>query len=284
MENCYRFAGLEFSIRLPGGKRLSGTRALEPFAVEEVSHPHCFTFIQVPRLEPPQGDLIAQTPNLQVYQQGDCQIRYQGPMEQGWQSAHLRALHRGNDHTVQLLHAQFPQGVGAHTVLSCLALEHLLAPLDGLLLHASFICHEGKAILFTAPSGTGKSTQAELWRSHRGARILNGDRVCIRMEGGTPYACGIPFAGSSGICKQAKLPIAAIVCLSQAPQTTIRSLGGFEAFRRVWEGCSVNTWDREDIAHVSDTVMRVLQSVPVFHLACTPDETAITALEQMLRK
>lgn len=205
-------------------------------------------------------------------------------MEQGWQSAHLRALHRGSDHTVQLLHAQFPQGVGARTVLSCLALEHLLAPLDGLLLHASFICHEGKAILFTAPSGTGKSTQAELWRSHRGARILNGDRVCIRMEGGTPYACGIPFAGSSGICKQAKLPIAAIVCLSQAPQTTIRSLGGFEAFRRVWEGCSVNTWDREDIAHVSDTVMRVLQSVPVFHLACTPDETAITALEQMLRK
>ena len=282
MENLYRFAGLEFALRLPGGKDLAGARALDPFAVDAVTSPHCFDFVLVDKLSALQGLLVAETDSMQVYQQDDIQIRYQGPMDRGWQSAHLRATHQGDSHTVQLLRSQFSHGVGSHTVLNCLALEHLLAPRKGLLLHASFIAHRGRAILFTAPSGTGKSTQASLWERHRGAQILNGDRVCIRMEGRTPYACGIPYAGSSGICLDARLPIAAIVCLSQAPKTTIRPLGGFEGFRQVWEGCSVNTWDRADVAHISDTVMDVLQSVPVYHLACTPDESALIALEQML--
>ena len=78
------------------------------------------------------------------------------------------------------------------------------------------------------------------------------------------------------------VPLTAVVYLKQAPQTTIRRLRGAEAFRRVWEGVSVNVWDKNDVSMVMETVSRVIESVPVWHLACTPDESAVIALEQQL--
>ena len=41
------------------------------------------------------------------------------------------------------------------------------------LLHASYVLHEGKAILFSAPSVTGKSTQARYWERERGSTVVN---------------------------------------------------------------------------------------------------------------
>ena len=61
-------------------------------------------------------------------------------------------------------------------------------------------------------------------------------------------------------------------------------LRGYEAFSRIWEGISVNTWDREDMEKATDTVMEVAKRIPVYHMPCTPDEAAVEALEQELRK
>jgi hypothetical protein len=95
-------------------------------------------------------------------------------------------------------------------------------------------------------------------------------------------ACGVPFSGSSLFCKNVTLPLAAIVYLQQAPKTTVCRLRGAEAFRRLWEGCGINNWDRADVDQVSKTLVQVLTKVPVFSLACTPDESAILALEGVL--
>jgi hypothetical protein len=95
---------------------------------------------------------------------------------------------------------------------------------------------------------------------------------------------GIPFCGSSGVCENESFPLEAIVYLSQAPKTEILPLRGVQAFRRVWEGCSVNVWNVEDVSTCTDAVLDVVQRVPVFHLACTPDETAVEALERELKK
>jgi hypothetical protein len=169
-------------------------------------------------------------------------------------------------------------------VLNAIGAEHLIARAGGFIFHCAYIDIGGKAVLFTAPSGTGKSTQADLWQKYRNADIINGDRAAVRICDGVPTACGIPFAGSSQYCKNRDLPIAAIVYLSQAPENTLRSMKGYEAFLRIWEGVSVNTWDKTDLELVSAAVQTLAAQVPVFHLSCTPDESAVLTLEAALRK
>lgn len=274
MERYYQFGGLEFAISGPGDRMYTNERRLAPFRVEAVRDPHRFVFSFVDELSPPEGDRVAELPDRLIFP-GLCYI---GNVGKGWQGAYIRGSHRGKEHRIQIRNAAAPERVGVHTVLGAVEIEHLVTQNNGVIVHASYIFHQGRAILFTAPSGTGKSTQAELWRELRSARIVNGDRAIIR-DG---QAMGLPFAGSSQYCENVTAPLAAIVCLGQAPQTTITRLRGLAAFRKIWEGCSVNTWNREDVARASDAVARMVQTVPVYFLNCTPDESAVIALEELL--
>jgi hypothetical protein len=172
----------------------------------------------------------------------------------------------------------------SNLALRILDMPHQVLRYRGVFLHASYILVDGKAILFTAPKQTGKSTQADLWHQYRGAEIINGDRAAIRLAEGKLLAEGIPFAGSSQYCKNRSLPIKAIVYLGQALKTTIRKLQGYEAFSKIWEGVSVNIWDREDLERVSAVVQKVAAEIPIYHMPCTPDESAVLALEEALRK
>lgn len=279
MKKYYSFAGVDLEIDIPDQWMYENDQYLAPFRVDAADNPDVFRFEMVSQLQPPTGDCIANTGALRVYADG---MRYVGSVEQGWETAYAQVNSCGREHCVMLKSSQFFGRLGIHTVLNILGAEHLIAMRGGFVFHCSYIQVAGKAVLFTAPSGTGKSTQADLWNSLRGAPIHNGDRSVVRWENGKAYACGIPFAGSSRICENVTLPLAAVVYLRQAPQTTIRRLRGAESFRRMWEGCSVNTWDRADVDRISETVTQVLSVVPVFELACTPDESAILALEGVL--
>lgn len=94
----------------------------------------------------------------------------------------------------------FLMGVGSKTVLNSLAVEHLGAQNGGIVFQSSFVEHNKKDILFAAPSGTGKTTRADLCHKHRGAGIINGDRSAICVTEGGIVSYGTPFAESSNIC------------------------------------------------------------------------------------
>lgn len=87
---------------------------------------------------------------------------------------------------------------------------------------------------------------------------------------------------NSGSCENVTSELAAIICLSQAQVTTSTRLTGLRAFRQVWEGCTLDQWDRSEVAACADLVLDTLRQVSVIHLACTPDETAINAVEQTI--
>lgn len=279
MKKYYTFVGIGVQIDISDEWMYENEQHLAPFCVSHVEEPYVFRFEKVPALLPPVSECIANTGAMRVYANG---VRYIGSVDQAWENAYGQVLPNGRNYQVLLKQDQFSGRVGVHTVLNMLCAEHLIAHAGGFVFHSSFIGVNGSAILFTAPSETGKSTQADLWQRLRGAAIHNGDRSAVRWQDGKAYACGIPFAGSSTYCQNVTLPLGAIVYLRQAPQTTIRRLRGAEAFRRIWEGVSVNTWDREDMAQVSDTVAKVLSQVPMFELSCTPDESAVIALEGAL--
>lgn len=282
MEKCYRFAQIDLRIQLPEDIDYTDEELLKPFQVDAVSNAEYFHFQVTESLPAPQGEPVQISSRFRIYRDGERETRYFGAVEENWEKAYARAEHLGKEHRIDLKARRFPDRLGANTVLHCLAAEHLIAQAGGFLLHSAYIEYRGKAILFTAPSGTGKSTQAALWEQLRGAEIINGDRAAVLPSDSGVSACGIPFAGSSGICKNRTLPLAAVVFLSQAPKTEIRRLEGYPAFRALWEGCSVNTWNGEDVRRVSEAVEKTIREVPVFHLACTPDESAVTALEEWI--
>lgn len=282
MEKHYRFAGVEITVSIPDAQMYEKDRYLAPFRVESVSDPHLFRFRTVTALDPPEGEAVEQKNSFPIYRQGEWTVSYPGAPRGAWEQAYARTAHRGKKHEIQLRQSEYSGWVGVHTVLNVLWAEHLIARSGGFIFHCSYIEYDGDAILFTAPSGTGKSTQAELWKLYRGADIVNGDRAAVRIEEGRILAEGIPFSGSSTYCQNRSLPIKAIVYLSQAPETTIRRMRGYESYARIWEGVSVNIWDQTDVELVSGAVERVVQNIPIFHLSCTADESAVTALEQVL--
>ena len=282
MNRFYGFAGVEIGISMPEERFFENEYRMEAFRLERAEDPHWFHVSFTEELPEPEGQLLACTPTFRVYSQEGSQVRYIGPCQEDWQKANIRVDHRGKAHQILLKNSAYPGRVGTKTLLEGIAAEHLIARNRGVVFHCSFINRGGKAILFTAPSETGKSTQADLWQKYRGTEIVNGDRAAIRLADGVLLAEGIPFAGSSQYCKNQSLPLGAIVYLAQAPHTTIRRMRGYEAFSRIWEGISINTWDKQDLELASDTVKRIAESVPVFHMPCTPDEAAVIALEQAL--
>lgn len=284
MERHYRFAGVDLSISIPEERFYENERRLAPFAVDTVENPHIFRFEIVNELTPPTGLCLTRQPMFRVYGDGQQRVRYIGLESEHHGLGHIRACHWGKLHDIQLLAQSYPGRITVRTVLNSIEAEHLIARNGGFVFHCSYIDCSGRAILFTAPSETGKSTQAELWKTLRGAQIINGDRAAVRIVDGKAIAEGIPFAGSSNDCLNRSLPIAAVVYLGQAPVTSIRRMRGYEAFVRLWEGCSVNTWDKEDVELVSAAVKHLAETVPVYHLPCTPDESAVIALENVLKK
>ena len=132
--------------------------------------------------------------------------------------------------------------------------------------------------------GTGKSTQAELWKEYRNARIINGDRAAIRISDSSVHAAGLPFAGSSSYCENRTLPLCAIVYLEQAPETSIVPFGGKLAFQKLLEGCTINSWNKSDVIKIMDLVQKCMSQVPVYKLSCRPDFSAVQALEEELCK
>ncbi len=176
----------------------------------------------------------------------------------------------------------FPIMMDNRYMWSSVSLAQLMVFKNAFFIHASYVDIGGKAVLFSAPCGTGKSTQAELWRKFRGAEIINGDKAGILVENGV-YACGVPFCGTSGICKNRSLPLAAIVFLSQSPENTIRKCIGFEALHNVMQNTYLDFVAPDERRRFIDTAIKMLNSVPVYHLGCTPDENAVIVLEKSLK-
>ena len=284
MKRYYEFAGVKLEVFVPEQWSSEDERVMKAFRVDKLENADRFQFEVVEELAPPYGELKANQDGLKIYLQGNEQQRYIGSVRNGWDNAYIRVVHQDREHRVQVKAEECRGRIGIKTILKAMAAEHLVLDHDGVMFHAAFIVVDGKAILFTAPSETGKTTQAELWKKYRDAEIINGDRTVIRLIDGNAYACGIPFAGSSRYCENKTVPIEAIVYLGQAQESSIERLDYVNGFKRILEGCTVNNWDQEDVRKAFDIVHRVVKKVPVYHLKCTPDESPVIALEKILEK
>lgn len=183
---------------------------------------------------------------------------------------------------IHILEQTFPKYEMNLMFLETLALEKIFLMQDSLVLHSSYVIYKDKAILFSAPSGTGKSTQADLWKKYKGAEIINGDRSILKLTGNTVQSHGIPFCGSSKINLNKSAPLAGIFLIEQAPENTIEKCSPAQAIRKIYSECSINHWNPNSIETAFQIIEKIVNRVPVYQFKCNISEEAVNLVHREL--
>jgi hypothetical protein len=160
-------------------------------------------------------------------------------------------------------------------VLGNLLIRNKIVPYGGLAMHASAIIHEGKGMMFTAPSGTGKSTHASLWEMYYGATVINDDCPPIRIIDGTPYVFGSPWSGSSAKFANKMAKLHGIVILEQSKQNVISPIGSSECAAMLLPRCYMPYYDVNMMDIAMKSLENIIKTVPVYLLKCRPDKEAV---------
>lgn len=157
---------------------------------------------------------------------------------------------------------------------------------DGMLLHASAVVVDGRAYLFSAPCGTGKSTHTKLWLEVFGDRavILNDDKPALRLEDGVWYAYGTPWSGKYDISANLHVPVGGICFLHQAKENSIEPFQGPKAiFALLAQTARPAGADlRGQMMELAD---KLFERVPVWQMGCNMDpQAAVVSYEAMAGK
>ena len=153
---------------------------------------------------------------------------------------------------------------------------------NGIMLHASCVEYEGKAYLFSARSGTGKSTHTHLWLEHLpGARIINDDKPAIRCIDGVYYAYGTPWSGKNDESINVGIPIAGIAFLSRG-ENNIKRIPGIKALKLFMDQ-TVRPRDKALMNNVLEVLNGVLTDVPIYEMSCDMSEEAVKTSYEAMR-
>lgn len=150
----------------------------------------------------------------------------------------------------------------------------------GIVLHSAAVDWKGNGILFSAPSGTGKTTHADMWVNNLGAEYINGDRPLLRFFDGVLHVCGTAWSGSSGIYKNVCVPLTAIVFLERRHENRIRPLNPAQALKYMLPRCFLPYHSGNMMAMAMDNVNAVLEKAECWHLCCTPEIGAMELVKE----
>lgn len=153
---------------------------------------------------------------------------------------------------------------------------------DAIVFHGCVLAVDGRAYLFTAPSGTGKTTHAGFWlRMVPGAYVLNGDKPLLRVAGDLVLACGTPWRGKERMGCNGTLPLAGLCVLvrdtyDHIERVTMPSVLG-ELVQQTYRP------DRpEALVRGVELAGAVGERVPLYRMGCTLDErSALMSYEAM---
>ena len=151
------------------------------------------------------------------------------------------------------------------------------------LCHGSVVEYKGNAYMFTAPSGTGKSTHARLWRENFGEDVImiNDDKPLIKFREDGIYAYGTPWDGKHHLSTNMKAKLAGICFLHQAKENHIEKATKENAVKHLMN----QVYRPRDIMAMSKTleyVDKIVKEIPIYEMGCNiSKEAAAVAYDAM---
>ncbi len=144
------------------------------------------------------------------------------------------------------------------------------------LLHGAAISYKNKGYLFSAPSGTGKTTHISLWRKYVGdaVDIINGDKPIY--SDGNCHIYGTPWAGKENMQKNVSYPLGGICFIKRGKDNTVRRLEKTEALSYIFPQCYMPISPDGKLATL-DILGRLIETVPFYLLSCDISKEAAAA-------
>ena len=223
-----------------------------------------------------------------IFDNGENSVYIDGNLEKNY-SSHLTGKERfSRDFACRVsdgrLYISEKHQLNEYSIFEGLRLPELLLSKGIGMLHCSFVEYEGQAILFSGNKQVGKSTQAALWEKYKKTLTVNGDRAGLYFKDNVLFAGGIPYCGMSDICENKNMPVRAIICLSQGTENTIKRLSFFDSFIALLGQFHYNTWDKNAVNNITSLASSIVENVPVYGYSCRKDESAVSFLENFLKR
>lgn len=144
------------------------------------------------------------------------------------------------------------------------------------LCHGSVVEVDGMAYMFTAASGTGKSTHTKLWREYFGDRaiMINDDKPLLRFKEDGVYVYGTPWDGKHHISTNKSAKLAGICLLRQDKENSIRKMEPQESLTMLMNQ-TYRPRNAEALLKTFDYIDELINRVPMYNMGCTISEEAV---------
>lgn len=167
-------------------------------------------------------------------------------------------------------------------ILRVLPMRAVFAHFRTLFLHASQVAVAGTGIVFAAPSGTGKTTQAKLWHDHMKAELICNDRTLLRRKDDSWNTYGYPIDGSEPVRSGRINKLGCIVLLRQGKNNCVTKIRTGRAVKFLMEQTVLDCWNAEARTEAAGLLLELVGTIPVYEQVCTPDFAAAEELRKRL--
>ena len=143
---------------------------------------------------------------------------------------------------------------------------------DTILFHGSAIAVDGAGYLFTAKSGTGKSTHTRLWRELLGDRavMVNDDKPLIRVADNGAVIYGTPWDGKHRLSSNISVPLKGLCILERAEDNHIAPISATEAYPMLLQQ-AYRPMDLDAMRKTLTLIDRLSRCVRLYRLGCNMD-------------
>ncbi len=144
-----------------------------------------------------------------------------------------------------------------------------------LLFHGSVLAVDGAGYLFTAKSGTGKSTHTRLWREYFGSRavMINDDKPLLEVTDTKVIAYGTPWNGKHRLSTNASVPLRAICVLTRDKDNHIEEIEPQEAYRMLLQQC-YRPADSKALVQSLKLIDGLMKNTRFYRLGCNMEPEA----------
>ena len=151
-----------------------------------------------------------------------------------------------------------------------------LPEFDAFVMHGAAVSYKNQGYLFTAQSGTGKSTHIRLWREYIGKSvdIINGDKPIIKIENDGVFVCSTPWAGKEGWQKNRIFPLGCVTFLERSKNPYITQKTPAEYIPQIMNQVYMPK-NAGSSARTLELIDKLLTGIPLYTLGCDISENSV---------